>query len=136
MAVSISRFLRCTSNLKYINLHSRKTSAFISSPSHQQLRSHRLVKLIEIRKNMVTYTISRSKFNILNYQSSYSMYLVVNPVAQIITNNRYVYPMTLFLQKIPQVGKKGQIRSYLELLLLITLQNLLIQVRRKKKQPR
>jgi len=40
MAVSISRFLRCTSNLKYINLHSRKTSAFISSPSHQQLRSH------------------------------------------------------------------------------------------------
>jgi len=40
MAVSISRFLRCSSNLKYINLHSRKTSAFISSPSHQQLRSH------------------------------------------------------------------------------------------------
>jgi len=40
MAVSISRFLRCTSSLKYINLHSRKTSAFISSPSHQQLRSH------------------------------------------------------------------------------------------------
>ena len=134
MAVSISRFLRCTSNLKYINLHSRKTSAFISFPSHQQLRSHRLVKLIEIRKNMVI--ISRSKFNILNYQSSYSMYLVMNPVAQIMANNRYVYPMTLFLQKIPQVGKKGQIRSYLELLLLITLQNLLIQVRRKKKQLR
>lgn len=62
MAVSISRFLRCTSNLKYINLHSRKTSAFISSPSHQQLRSHRLVKLIKIRNNMVTHRLFKVQY--------------------------------------------------------------------------
>jgi len=40
MAVSVSRFLKCATNLKQINLHLRKATASISSQTYQQSRAY------------------------------------------------------------------------------------------------